>query len=120
MSIFRINGWKDAFLHVFAMVGLSAIMVFVFFFIYLPFSTNHGESVTVPDVKGIVLEDLDDFLNSRSLRFEVTLDSGYNVGLPPFAVLKQVPLPKQQGKGKQKNICYAKFPDPPPYQKCPS
>lgn len=105
-------------MHIFAAIGLSVILVFIFFFIYLPVTTNHGESITVPDVTGIVLSDLDDFLDSRNLRFEVTVDSGYDANLPPLAVLKQVPKPNSKVKENRK-IYVTLNSETPPHIKMP-
>lgn len=102
MSILKVNNWKDLLLHLFIVVGLGIILVFIFFFIYLPVTTNHGETITVPDVRGITVDELDDFLGSRNLRFEVTEDSSFSASQPPLAVLKQVPMPNSKVKENRK------------------
>lgn len=83
---------KDLLIHV-GLAGVASIVILLFvFYIYLPFTTNHGESMTVPDLEGILLDDLGEFLEERDLRYEVEPDSGYSPKFPPFAVLKQFPL----------------------------
>jgi beta-lactam-binding protein with PASTA domain len=69
---------------IFLLVGVS------YFYIYLPSSTNHGESITVPNVEGMNIQELDEFLVSRDLRYEVN-DSSYSDDYPPLTVLKQYP-----------------------------
>ncbi|RED96169.1 PASTA domain-containing protein [Marinoscillum furvescens] len=102
MSIFKINSWKDLLLHVGVIVTLGVLFVFIFFFVYLPMSTNHGETITVPDVTGVHVDDLDEFLEVRNLRFEVQEDSGFSADLPPLTVLHQFPLPSAKVKENRK------------------
>ncbi len=102
MNLFRINSFKDLLIHLLLITLLGVSLVLGFFNIYLPIITNHGETITVPDVRGVSADDLDDFLESRDLRYEVTADSGYSASLPPLAVLKQFPLPNAKVKGNRK------------------
>lgn len=85
-------GKKDLLIHI-GLAGLATIGIILFvFYVYLPISTNHGESMTVPNLEGILLDDLGEFLEERDLRYEVEPDSGYSPKFPPLAVLKQFPL----------------------------
>lgn len=68
-------------------VGLFIVM---FFYVYLPLTTNHGESITVPDLEGLTLQQAESFLEERDLRYIVT-DSSYNPKLPPLAIISQDP-----------------------------
>lgn len=70
--------------------GAITIILIGYFYIYLPNSTNHGETVTVPDLNGMQLEELDEFLETYALRFEVD-DSTYSDDFPPLTVLRQYP-----------------------------
>jgi len=76
--------------HVLIISIIILLLILFFFYIYLPVTTNHGETVTVPDLEGIALEDLDKFLLKRDLRYEVS-DSSYSGKYPPLAVLLQFP-----------------------------
>ena len=89
---------KDLLIHIGLAVLASIFVVLFVFYIYLPFTTNHGESMTVPNLEGILLDDLDEFLEERDLRYEIEPDSGYSPKFPPFAVLKQFPLPNAKVK----------------------
>jgi beta-lactam-binding protein with PASTA domain len=71
-----------------------------FFYLYLPVTTHHGESITVPQLEGVHLDELDEFLLERDLRFEVTADSGYSAEYSPFTVLSQNP---KEGKKVKEN-----------------
>lgn len=89
-------------LHLSLMVGVGVILVFVFFKIYLPITTNHGETITVPDVRGVALDELDVFLKERNLRYEITPDSGFSASYKPLAVLRQFPQPNSKVKENRK------------------
>jgi len=74
-----------------AIVG--GILLFIsisYFYVYLPNKTNHGESITVPDLKGMKIEELQTFLSEHDLRYEVD-DSSYSEEFPPLSVLLQYP-----------------------------
>lgn len=86
-------GKKELLIHI-GLAGLATIGIILFvFYVYLPVTTNHGESMTVPNLEGILLGDLGEFLEERDLRYEVEPDSGYSPKFPALAVLKQFPLP---------------------------
>ena len=57
-------------------IGLLTILVivglFVLFNIYLPSFTQHGETITVPDLTGMKTEELDSFLEKHGLRYQIT------------------------------------------------
>ena len=94
--------YKDLIFHLIMMVLVGVGLILFFFYVYLPMSTNHGETITVPDLEGVTIEELDDYLTKRNLRFEVTEDSGYSASYPPFAVLKQFPLANAKVKENRK------------------
>ena len=81
---------------------LVSILILGFFYVFLPGITNHGESVTVPDLIGLEYRDLDKFLTKRSLRYEINQDSGFTSDYPPLAVLKQYPEPGAKVKENRK------------------
>jgi eukaryotic-like serine/threonine-protein kinase len=69
---------------IFLTIGIS------YFYIYLPSSTNHGESITVPDIQGMNITELEKFLLDRNLRYAIN-DSSYSPDYEPLTVLKQYP-----------------------------
>lgn len=77
-------------LHVLLAGGILLVLFLVYFFAYLPSTTNHGESITVPSIEGMQISKLEDFLIKRNLRYEVN-DSAYSSEYPPLTVLKQYP-----------------------------
>jgi eukaryotic-like serine/threonine-protein kinase len=94
--------YLDVLKHLGIILGAGAILLLFFFRVYLPIVTNHGESITVPNLEGIHLDELNDFLTARNLRFEVTLDSSFSAEYPPLAVLKQTPRANSKVKENRK------------------
>ncbi|UXP31438.1 PASTA domain-containing protein [Reichenbachiella agarivorans] len=79
----------------------TATMIFLIYAVfkfYFPLITNHGESMTVPNLEGISLADLDEYLEERDLRYEIEEDSGYSAQYPPLTVLKQFPMANSKVK----------------------
>jgi len=89
---FKGDSVKDLLKHVSIIVGIMAFFCIIYFYIYLPSTTNHGELVEVPDVKGIKIDDLEKFLKDHKLRYELN-DSSYSDSLPPLTVTRQFPAP---------------------------
>ncbi|MBL4753383.1 MAG: PASTA domain-containing protein, partial [Flavobacteriales bacterium] len=54
--------------------------------------TKHGEIISVPDLTGFVVEDIEGYLEERNLRYEVR-DIIYNANKPRGSVLDQDPKP---------------------------
>lgn len=83
--------------------GLLAFLSVFYFYIFLPNSTNHGETITVPDLEGMEMSKLDDFLSNHDLRYEIS-DSSYSEDYPPLTVLQQ--FPKSGSKVKENRKIY--------------
>ena len=77
-------------LHLLLASGIVLALFLLYFFAYLPAATNHGETITVPSIEGMQMDQLEDFLVKRNLRYEVN-DSSYSSEYPPLTVLKQYP-----------------------------
>jgi eukaryotic-like serine/threonine-protein kinase len=90
MISFRTQSRRDLFIHWGIMFCIVAIIFLGFFFIYLPASTHKGESITVPNLSGMKLDELKSFLEERDLRYEIS-DSTFIVGKPPLTVITQYP-----------------------------
>ncbi len=88
---------SDLFIHIGIIISLILVFFLGFFFIYLPFTTNHGEAVTVPDLKKKSVEGLEEFLDSRDLRYEVS-DCTFVANIAPLTILAQYPLPGEKVK----------------------
>ena len=77
-------------LSIFIPLGVILTTAVIYFYIYLPSTTNHGESITVPDLTGVQVEELEAYLTKHELRYAVN-DSAYSAEHPPLAVLRQFP-----------------------------
>lgn len=82
----------DLFVHLGIMLALTVVLILTFFFGYLPFSTNHGQTITVPDLKHMSLDELRNYLDDRNLRYEVS-DCTFVAGGVPLTVFAQYPQP---------------------------
>jgi len=102
MSFKKPTSIKDVLLHIGVVLGTSILLVVFLFYVYLPIKTNHGETITVPDVVGMIPTELGEFLERRNLRFEVTEDSSYSSEFEALAVLRQVPRPNTKVKENRK------------------
>lgn len=63
--------------------------------------TNHGETITVPDMKGLTIEQVERLLDDKYLNY-VVHDSTYVVDKLSGVVLEQDPAPKEKVKEKRK------------------
>ena len=89
------------FIHAFIAFCILVILGLAYFYMYLPSVTNHGESVTVPNIEGMPIDQVEEFLVKHDLRFEVN-DSSYSSKYPPLTVLKQFPAAGAQVKENRK------------------
>jgi len=89
-------------IHLGIMLVIAFGLILVFFYNFLPSYTNHGETITVPDLQGLAFSELEDYLSDRDLRFEIEPDSGYSSEYPPLTVLKQYPVAGSTVKSNRK------------------
>jgi eukaryotic-like serine/threonine-protein kinase len=82
---------KSVALHISLIAVVGSCVIFLFFQCLLPILTRHGQFITVPNLKGISLEEVDAYLTQRNLRFEVTEEFAYEPDYPPMTVLQQYP-----------------------------
>ncbi len=82
-------------------IFIIIITIIGFFYIYLPLVTKHGESITVPDLEGMSMEEAQTFLTKRNLRLEV-FDSTFIPGIEPMTIISQNPSPMVNVKENRK------------------
>jgi eukaryotic-like serine/threonine-protein kinase len=87
---FKKNTLGGILLHFLMALGLIFLLGVLYFYAYLPSSTNHGETITVPNIEGKNIKEVEEFLAKHDLRYEVN-DSSYSEKFPPLTVLKQYP-----------------------------
>lgn len=83
-----------------AMILILTLGIF-YFYAYLPSTTNHGETITVPNIEGKSVEEAEAFLAKHDLRIEIS-DSTFSSEHAPMAVLKQYPHPGSKVKEDRK------------------
>lgn len=100
-SAFRSDTLAGLLLHLVLAATIFVIVCVLYFYVYLPEVTNHGESITVPSVEGMPITRVEGFLAEHDLRYEVN-DSSYSADYPPLTVLKQFPPPGAKVKEQRK------------------
>lgn len=96
------DGLKKIGINVLIILGVLFLLLFLFFQLYLPGYTNHGQTVTVPDLDGFHYNELAGYLEERDLVLEITPDSGFVAEISPLHVLKQNPKPGAKVKQNRK------------------
>ncbi|NVO85982.1 PASTA domain-containing protein [Hymenobacter terrestris] len=112
MSFLRSDTPADLLKHLLLILVLVGALVFGFFQVYLPITTNHGETIVVPKVTGMNQADLEDYLDERNLDYLVD-DSTYNSGIKPGTVLQQEPKAGEQVKEGRKLYVTVSMKNPP-------
>ena len=90
MAKFSTNTKTDVLIHLGIILSTILILFFGFFFVYLPWSTNHGEAIRVPELKGLTLKEAKEALDDADLDYEVA-DSQFVAGLKPLSIISNYP-----------------------------
>eukprot|EP01132_Coremiostelium_polycephalum_P000271 gene271-356_t len=80
-------------LHLGLMIGISIGLLLVLFQWGLPALTKHGQTITVPNLKGVSLDELQPTLTARHLRYQLTEEVVFLPHYPPAVILEQYPKP---------------------------
>lgn len=84
-------------------IAVVAVVVFCFLILkWLDITTNNGEFVTVPDLKGKSLQTVKIELDDNQLSMEIQDSSNYNPNYPKFSVIEQDPIAGAQVKENRK------------------
>lgn len=78
----------------FKQLALAAVALIVFCFLilqYLKYSTNHGEFIAVPELKGKTLDVVEIELDDATLNMVIQDSANYNPNYPPYSVIDQSP-----------------------------
>jgi len=110
--MFKANSPADVLKHLAIMGAIVALLIIGFFYVYLPSSTNHGESISVPKIAGMQLADAEELLDEQRLRYFVN-DSSYNPNVKPFTILTQDPAPGAKVKEGRKIYISVNMKNPP-------
>lgn len=82
--------------------GVLVVLVFVVLW-WLNIYTRHNEAITVPDVKGLQVEEASQALSKDKLRYQV-VDSVYSRTTAPGAIVEQ--LPSANARVKENRIIF--------------
>lgn len=110
--MFKAKSFLGVIMHLLIMGVIVAALILGFFYFYLPSTTNHGESISVPKITGLQLADAEAVLEEQSLRYFIN-DSTYRPDQKPFEVLTQDPAPGQKVKENRKIYISVNMKNPP-------
>lgn len=85
------------------LLHLSASVLFGFLFLFLIYKwllvyTDHGSTISVPDVRGMKLEAATTFLRNKNLELKIADSSIYDILKPPGTVIEQDPQANEKVK----------------------
>ncbi|MFT5618124.1 MAG: beta-lactam-binding protein with PASTA domain, partial [Arenicella sp.] len=101
MELFNSDSQRSLIINILSILLLFLVSILLFFKLYLPFATNFGETVTVPDFQGLDLESASELSDRRDLTYTV-VDSVYSNDFPPNHIVTQFPLPNSKVKVSRK------------------
>lgn len=96
-TLLKEDSWQGFIRNALIISGVFWIVIFIFFFLYLPSTTNHGQILTVPDVTGMDTEEAKAFLLRREMHPKI-IDSTFNNNFPLNVIASQVPAPNSKVK----------------------
>lgn len=81
------------------LLSIIIMMIIVFTMVsWLGAFTNHGETVTVPNVKGMKYAELNEYLENKNLHVKISDSSMFLLDKGPGVVIEQDPSPNEQVK----------------------
>ena len=78
-----------------------AVLILISILLWLRIYTHHGQGITVPNLTGLTLDEVNDVVSSRKLNYMV-IDSVYSSDVPRGTVVKQNPEPISKVKVRRK------------------
>lgn len=101
MSIIKFLGSKVFLKQIVLAICATVVLAFLILS-WLKATTNHGEFIQVPNLKGKSLETANIELKDLKLRMEIQDSANYNPNYPKFAVIEQYPLAGESVKEDRK------------------
>lgn len=86
MAKISTSSLKDVFIHIGIILCTLFLLFLLFFLVYLPWSTNHGDNVTVPKITGLSMEEAEKILDDNDLKMEIR-DCVFVAGAKPLTIL---------------------------------
>jgi len=90
MKLFRFLSSRIFFINA-AVASVLLIIIFVIAYRWLAVYTEHGSTITVPDLRGMKISELKSFLNNKSLRYKISDSSIFDLNKPPGTIIEQDP-----------------------------
>jgi len=115
--VIRSNSFLQVILHIGIVFLAFAIILLFVFYNYLPILTNHNETIAVPNLVGVSVEDLSKKLQEAGFEM-VVQDTVYSRDYRPYTVLEQKPAAGTRVKAGRK-IYVVISPKTPPKVKMP-
>lgn len=112
IMFFKAERKTDILIHVGLMLAIFATFIFIFFKVYLPVTTRHGETIKVPDLRGKNVSEIQQAMEEMDLRFEIN-DSTYKEDTPAYTILNQNPKPGSDVKKNRKIYLSVSSSNPP-------
>ena len=103
---------KEFFLTLAGLAALGFFLYLLVFLVILPSYTRHGDSVLVPDVNKMTVEEAVKALDKVGLRYE-NKDSTYRVDYPSLSIVDQYPTPYSRVKPGRKIFLTINKSEPP-------
>lgn len=96
------NLWQFIKSRVFLLNLAGVVAFFILFFVlthqWLNAFTRHGSSLSVPDLRGMQIKKVEEFLTYKNLNFKVADSTVYDLSKPPGTVIEQDPGPDEKVK----------------------
>lgn len=97
MFDFLFKTWKGVAVHLVLAIVLSYSIVYYFFEVHLPETTEHGMVITVPNLEHLPISEAKRVLEDKELRLEIK-DTVYSEKHDPGTVITQNPKPNFEVK----------------------
>ena len=97
MGFFKVNSWKDVFIHLGIMILLTFIVGYIILNVWLPSYTKHGQEIEVPLIEKMSPKEAKEVLKEKNLRLEIQ-DTIYKPKYKPGTIIKQEPKAKSNVK----------------------
>ncbi len=76
------------------LLAIVVLLVLAFLILWwLRFSTNHNETIEVPNLAKMSLDKVEEKLDEMDLRYEILDSANYNPDFPKYSVIEQIPKP---------------------------
>ena len=101
MNLIRYFFSRYFFKQIFVASIISGFIIAVVF-LFLNITTNHNNYISVPDLKGIEINEVEVILYQNHLKYEISDSTFFNPDFPKYSVLEQIPTANSKVKKDRK------------------